>query len=72
MQDQIKLKIKELAREIAKYPDHRFTSNESDPRYIKLSYYMSAREPSIENWKIARDALEKLESGEYLFVGVFL
>ena len=60
---------KQLAREIAKYPDHRFKSNIFDSKFVRLSFYLDREFIEI---KELEEILKKLKAGEDIVIGAFL
>jgi len=61
-----KLKLKELGRQIAKFPNNRFRSNAVDSQFMRLSHYIHARTNKVDSSDIeqAEDELSKLKNNE--------
>lgn len=65
--------LKELARKIAKYPDDMFGSNILSSKYMRLSYYIEARDnPSVKTLEDAKDTLKRLQAGEKIISAAFI
>lgn len=62
--ENLKKELKKLGKEIAKYSNDKFASNCISSKYMRLSYYLSAKEPTLQKWIDSKKALKKLEAGE--------
>ncbi len=66
--ENLKKELKKLGKEIAKYSNDKFASNCISPKYMRLSYYLGAKEPTLQKWIDSKKALKKLEAGEKITI----
>jgi primosomal protein N'' len=68
----MKNELKQIARKIAKFPDHRFGSNVMSSKSMRLSFYIEAKNPTSQKLDNARETLTKLEAGERIVWAAFI
>ena len=68
----MKTELKQIARKIAKFPNHRFGSNILSSKEMKLSFYIEAKTPTAQKLADAKETLQKLEAGQRIVWAGFI
>ena len=73
-QAELKLKLKKIGRQIAKFPEEMFGSNAISSRRMRLSYYLDSRQKniSLREYISAERDLKRLQNDEKIVWGVFI